>query len=292
MRFLQEEEYAVPQALLRIHGLKQPDRLPKHLTDEQVKLLRDDFEARVGRAEGLHQLRDALLDRAVFHLFWQSGLRLGELEELRLEDLDLAGRKLSVRNGKGMKDRTVYMTDTTVHALSAYLAVRGMGPSDHVFLYRNQALKKDLARSRIKDAGKRVGVKVYPHRLRHTTATQLLNAGCPVTSIQKFLGHKKLNTTMGYARAYDKTVEADYYAAMGRIEQRLELVGQPAETQVPVGENERGQLLALAERLFTPELSYEMRLEIAVQMCGLLDGGETSRVDWIPPPVLANAEIA
>ena len=290
MVFLQEEEYPVPQALLRLHGLKQPERLPKHLTDEQVRLLRDDFEARVGQAVGPHQKRDALLDRAVFHLFWQSGLRIGELEELRLEDLDLAGRKLSVRNGKGMKDRTVYLTDTTTHALGAYLAVRGIGPTDHVFLYRNEALKKDLARTRIKDAGKRVGVKVYPHRLRHTTATQLLNAGCPVTSIQKFLGHKKLNTTMVYARAYDATVEADYFAAMGRIEQRLELAGEPVKIPGPLNASERGQLRALAEQLFAPELSYATRLDIAARICGVLDGGQASRVDWIPPPVLVNAE--
>jgi integrase/recombinase XerD len=291
MVFLQEEEYAVPQTLLRIRGLKAPDRLPRHLTDEQVRLLRDDFERRVSQARGTHQVRDALLDRAVFHLFWQSGLRIGELEELRLEDLDLAGRKLSVRNGKGLKDRTVYLTDATVHALLAYLAVRGIASTDHVFLYRNEALKKDLARSRIKDAGKRVGVKVYPHKLRHTTATQLLNAGCPVTSIQKLLGHKKLNTTMVYARAYDATVEADYFAAMGRIEQRLELVGEPEMTPQPVSETERGQLRILAEQLFAPELGYEQRQEIAAQMCGLLDGGEAIRVGWIPPPVMANAEL-
>jgi integrase len=154
---------------------------------------------------------------------------LGEVEELRLEDLDLPGRKVSVRNGKGLKDRTVFLTDATVLALSVYLEVRGVGPTDHVFLYRNEALKKDLAHARIRDAGKRVGVKVSAHRLRHTTATQLLNAGCPVTSIQKLLGHKKLNTTMVYARAYDQTVEADYYAAMSRVEQRLALVEEPIE---------------------------------------------------------------
>jgi integrase/recombinase XerD len=305
MRFLQEEEYVVPQALLRLHGLKQPERLPKFLTDEQVRLLRDDFEGRVSKATQPHHQRDALLDRAVFHLFWQSGLRIGEVEELRLEDLDLSGRRLSVRNGKGLKDRTVYLTDASVHALRAYLAVRGTGPSDHVFLYRNEALKKDLARSRLKDAGERVGVKVYPHRLRHTTATQLLNAGCPVTSIQKFLGHKKLNTTMVYARAYDQTVEADYYAAMGRIEQRLELAPGTGNESQPVEEAQRIQLLALAEQLFTPELSDELRLEIAAQMRGLLNGDTAARCEpeteacerseWIPPPcsaALLGAEVA
>ena len=67
-------------------------------------------------------------------------------------------------------------------------------------------------------------MKVYPHRLRHTCATQLLNAGCRVTSIQRFLGHKDLSSTMVYARAHDQTVAEDYFAAMQRVEQRLEIV--------------------------------------------------------------------
>jgi site-specific recombinase XerD len=105
--------------------------------------------------------------------------------------------------------------------------VRGDGSGDHVFLYRNAPLSKDLIRSRLKTIGKRVGVKVYPHRLRHTTATQLLNAGCRITSIQAFLGHKKLNTTLIYARAYDQTVAEDYFAAMSRVEQRMEIASVP-----------------------------------------------------------------
>jgi site-specific recombinase XerD len=140
MVFLQEQEYPVPQALLRVHNLKQPERLPKYLTDEQVKALRDDFERQVADARYPHQTRDALLTRAAFYLLWHSGLRKSEVEELRLEDLDLQGRRVSVRNGKGQKDRTVYLTETSVNALTAYLEVRGVGPTDHVFLYRNQAL--------------------------------------------------------------------------------------------------------------------------------------------------------
>jgi len=72
------------------------------------------------------------------------------------------------------------------------------------------------------------------------------------------------------------------------------LTGQLAETPEPVGESERSQLRVLAEQLFIPELSFEMRLEIAAQMCGLLVGSQETQVDWIPPPVpvLANAETA
>jgi len=97
-----------------------------------------------------------------------------------------------------------------------------------------------------------VGVHAYPHRLRHTAATQLLNAGCPVTGERKafvqhpeFLGHKKLNSTMIYARAHDKTVEADYFAAMSRIELRLELAPEPEPHSQPIQEGEREQLPTL-----------------------------------------------
>jgi hypothetical protein len=65
-------------------------------------------------------------------------------------------------------------------------------------------------------------VKVTPHRLRHTCATQLVNAGCSITTIKALLGHRRLNSTMIYARVHDRTVAEDYYAAMAVIEKRLE----------------------------------------------------------------------
>ena len=274
LKFLQQEGYSVPQSLFRIPNLKQPDPLPRFLTDEQVKKLRDEFERHVTQAENFRQRRDTLLDRATFYLLWQSGLRTGEVEELRLEDLDLQGKRLMVRKSKALKDRTVFMTDTTVRAVQEYLEVRGPGPTEHVFLYRNQPLCKDLVPARIKTAGERAGVKVYPHRLRHTAATQLLNAGCRVTSIQKFLGHKELSTTMVYARVHDQTVADDYYTAMQQIEKRLDLLGTPEKTNTPVGESERTQLLMLTTQLEQPELSTDMRLTIVTQIREVLLGKE------------------
>ena len=286
--FLQEEGYSVPQSLLRIPGLKQPDPLPRYLTDEQVKKLRDEIERNVREAGLDSHRRLALLVRAAFYLLWQGGLRLGEVEELRLEDLDISTsldasfgqKRLSVRDGKGKKDRTVYLTKTAIRAVQEFLAVRGAhsphsgsgcfakDSDDHVFLYRNAPLKKDILRDRMKYAGARVGVKVYPHRLRHTCATQLLNAGCRVTSIQRFLGHRKLSSTMIYARAHDQTVADDYFAAMQRVEERLEII-QPKQEE-PVVETtpppEYTQVLALAEELSLPELSLDGRLAIAARL--------------------------
>jgi site-specific recombinase XerD len=263
--FLQEEGYPVPQSLLRLKGLKTPEPLPKFLPDDQVQRLREQIERQAAQAVFPSHRRIQLLTRAAFYLLWQGGMRLGEVEDLRLEDLDLAHQRLTVRKGKSLKDRTVFLTATAVSALQDYLAVRGPGASDHVFLYRNQALRKDLIRARIQLAGQAVGVKVYPHRLRHTCATQLLNAGCRITSIQRFLGHKKLNTTMIYAKAHDQTVADDYYAAMSRIEQRLEIV--PLEPDhPPEPDPEQEELLSLTEQLAQPELSLEQRLLLVAQM--------------------------
>lgn len=268
--FLQDSDYAIPQSLLRFPSLKQPDRLPKYLTDEQVRKLRDDFETRVEQAQFPTQKRDVRLDRAAFYLLWQAGLRLGEVEELRLEDLDLPQRRLTVRQGKGMKDRTVFLTDTAVRALREYLTMRGQGPSSHVFLFRNQPVHKDLIHSRLALAGERVGVKVHPHRLRHTCATQLLNAGCRVTSIQKFLGHKRLNSTMTYARVHDQTVADDYYRAMAQVEKGLELAVETADLAPPITTDDRAQLLILANQLAEPNLHLETRLNLVDQMRGVL----------------------
>lgn len=274
--FLQDEGYSIPRSLLKMPFLKQPEPLPRYLTDEQVMKLRGEIERCVREAKLASHRRLALLIRAAFYLLWQGGLRLGEVEELRLEDLDIstglnAGieqKRLSVRNGKGKKDRTVYLTETAIHALQAYLQVRGEGSGDHVFLYRNAPLRKDLIRANLKYAGERVGVKVFPHRLRHTCATQLLNAGCRVTSIQRFLGHKELSSTMVYARAHDQTVADDYFLAMQRVEQRLQIVPEPELQQdfEVVNVQEPEKLIQLIERLEVPELCYEERLDVAQRL--------------------------
>ena len=209
------------------------------------------------------------MDRAAFYLLWHAGLRVSEVEELRLEDLDFGDKKLIVRQGKGQKDRSVYMTAVVVSTLQAYLTMRGQGSSEHVFLYRNRALSKDLVRSRIKSAGKRVKVACTPHRLRHTCATQLLNAGCRVTSIQKFLGHKSLKATMVYARIHDHAVAEDYYTAMEQVEQRLALQTAPSAGEGN-GNNGQEQMLTLVEQLSDPELEDDARLKLVDQMRSLL----------------------
>ncbi len=223
LSFLKEDDIPIDPSLEHMQRLKESEQLPRYMTTEQVHRLKDEVEARVLSAGDQHQLYDALLIRATFYLLWQGGLRSGEVELLRFSDFYIfrANReqRLFVRDGKWRRGRAVYLTDVSLAAFDAYLAVRGVEPAGRfVFVRNGMPLKKNFLSQRLNAIGKQVDVYVSPHRLRHTFATQLLNVGCMVTSIQKLLGHSNLNTTMTYARAFDQTVMRDYFQAVDVME--------------------------------------------------------------------------
>ena len=290
LRFLQERDYEIPQALLRRFSLREPDTLPRFLTDEQVGKLQTEIEQCVPEASTPARQRNALLDRAIFYLLWQGGLRASEVEDLQLTDLNtsassaqaLSQQQLIIRGGKGQKDRTIYLTESACTALTAYLTQRGSSDYNHVFLYRHRPLSKDLARNRIKAAGKRAGVKVTPHQLRHTYGTQLVNAGCPITTIQALMGHKRLSTTLVYTQIHNRTVADDYYAAMDKVEKGLAEQLQPPPTATEVNGNSTTantnttitRLLTLAEALQTdklPESQQTLLLALQDGLSSLVD---------------------
>ena len=99
---------------------------------------------------------------------------------------------------------------------------------------------------------------------------------------------------MFYARAHDQTVEADYFAAMERIEQRLQVAPQAEAKEAPVSEAQKEQILALAEQLAVPEAPPEQRSSLFAQIRSLLLDGEALALPvqeqaWIPPPVVPAA---
>ena len=158
LRFLQQQGMAVPHALLTLSGLKKPHSLPRFLTDSQVTALRDDLRQRVEQAQTFAAKRNAHLDLTAFYLLWQSGIRVSELEDLCLADVDLATGIALIRAAKGLKDRSVYLTERVTEAIEQYLEVRGPALTDHLFIYRHKPLSKDLVRGRLKAAGERLVV--------------------------------------------------------------------------------------------------------------------------------------
>jgi hypothetical protein len=125
-------------------------------------------------------------------------------------------------------------------------------------------------------AGRKRTPAVEQRAAFYPMATQLLNAGCRVTSIQKFLGHKRLNSTMVYARVHDQTAAEDYHAAMDRVEQRLQIAPSAAEADdskdgKPLDDHERGQLLDLIDQLADPDLNPEERIDLVERIRQVLN---------------------
>ena len=217
--FLKEDGVEVHPSFEKIKRLKEVESLPRYMTSEQVQRVRSEIEAGVS----MERTHDNLLLRAVFYLLWQGGLRSGEVESLRFSDFYISKsshvQRLFIRDGKWRRGRTVYLTDMALGALKSYLVFRGVNwESGYVFVRNGLPLRKEFFSERLRKIGRQMNIIISPHRLRHTFATQLLNVGCRVTSIQKLLGHASVDTTMTYARAFDQTVMLDYFTAVNALE--------------------------------------------------------------------------
>lgn len=144
-------------------------------------------------------------DRAILELFYSSGLRLSELCGLRLEMLDLDDGFARV-TGKGGKTRVVRVGSRARETLASYLAnarpgLVGRRTSSHVFLsVRGGPLSPDRVRQIVKERARMAGIdqNMYPHLLRHSFATHLLEGGADLRVIQELLGHADLSTTQIY----------------------------------------------------------------------------------------------
>jgi integrase len=206
------------------------------------------------------------MDRAWVLLMLHCGLRTGEVRRLRLCDLDLADQRIRIEQSKGLKDRVVPLSGPSVQALEAHLSLQGpIEGAAHVFMYRGKPLSVSYCYSRLRTHGRRCGVEISPHRLRHSCATLLLNAGAPVAMVQAILGHRHIDTTLRYARLYDTTVAGDYLRAMSAVESRLDLGTQREEQSARCGD-----LLALVGSLQRGMLSNSQRETVHALHTGIL----------------------
>lgn len=245
LRFLAEGGRQISQRMLRVKMMPHSQHLPRDVPPEQLRRLLQAVEQ--AASDGNATIRAlAVMDRAWILLMLHSGLRTGEIRRLRLGDIDWENRRIRIEQSKGLKDRLVPLSGPTIHALRAYLGVPRpeMAGNGLVFGHWHQPLNGQYCRSRLLWYRQRCGVQVSPHQLRHSAATLLLNAGAPVLTVQLILGHKKIDTTLGYAHLYDGTAAADYYRAMMQIEGQLRLAGETAEAPPSPGE-----LVALVDSL-------------------------------------------
>jgi len=158
-------------------------------------------------------------DRAWLELLYASGLRIGELVGIDIDDIELRARLVKVR-GKGSKERIVPFGSKAEEAVRAYLAVReGDAEENALFLnYRGARITTRSVRrlfdGYLRDASLRAGIS--PHTMRHSFATHLLNAGADLRGIQELLGHASLSTTQKYTHLNDWQLIAVYKKAHPR----------------------------------------------------------------------------
>ncbi len=192
-------------------ALREPHPLPRHLKDVDVEF----FLKNVKKSR----------DKAIFMLMLRCGLRVEEVANLTLDAIDYQRSQIMVLRGKGSKDRIVYISDDSAEALAAYLNVRPPVREQKVFLvekgiYRRQPISVRGIQKRIEYYSKKYGVSVSCHQLRHTMATQLLNADADLVSIQGILGHSRIKTTQRYSKLSNLKARRDYFKAMDIVMER------------------------------------------------------------------------
>jgi hypothetical protein len=155
----------------------------------------------------------------------------------------------------------VYISDTVAMALQQHLAIRHAQTAGFLFANRSGFMTPRCLQRRLVGYGKQCGISVNARRLRHTFASQMLAASMPVTSLQRYMGHEHLDTTMIYAEVSDPMLQQDYYqgiTAMDPTSANLLLPNQEIFRQ-------------LIQELKTPCLDQNRQAEILEQMQSLLE---------------------
>lgn len=214
--FLSEEDPALLCPVLpKRHLVRERQRMPRPVQADALKAFFTAIDQAIqsGSAE-------AVRDRAMFILMLRCGLRIGEVANLQLINLYLdEPRPRLVVNGKGSRERVVYLSPQALRALRRYLTIRPDTLSEQVFLaYHRDGMSTTAIHKRLMRYRTTAEVSLTAHRLRHSFANDLLSADVPVTTIQKLLGHRWLETTQVYVQANDRQVAADYYAACAKLE--------------------------------------------------------------------------
>jgi site-specific recombinase XerD len=184
-----------------VEGITLPkieDKLPTYLTYEQLMQLRSLCEGN-------------LRQRALIEVLYTTGIRLGELSNMKLEDINWTERMIHIPKGKGKKERIVLFTKECAEYVKAYMQSR---KDDLPYVFVNIMGTGPLTHSPIQETfgvyRKKLGFQFTPHTLRHTFAAHLAIKGMPLECIQALMGHENPQHTRMYARLYQKA-QKDMY---------------------------------------------------------------------------------
>jgi len=208
---IEEEQLPISHPVKRGYSLRLSRPLPRYLRDEDVPRL--------------FNVINSKRDRAMFMLMLRCGLRVEEVSKLTMAALDLPRSQLFIYEGKGVKDRVVYLSNDAYKILVQYLKVRSSSRVKRVFLiekgrFKGKPIQVRGIQHRMQYYAQIAGLKVSCHQLRHTMATQLLNADADLVTIQDLLGHTRIKTTQRYCQVSNLKVQRDYHKAIEKVMHR------------------------------------------------------------------------
>ncbi len=206
--YLIERDIIHPDVLKRKMHIKIPDSLPRAIDPEDIKALLAVIET--------------TRDRAMILVLLRTGMRIGELLHTTVADLNLREKRIEIVEAqKNRVGRVVYMSDDALRALRNWLTCRNPHHHTVFYGYRGQPLCYEAARAMFTKYLDKAHLshKGYTlHCLRHTFASELLNAGMRLECLQQLLGHSSIEMTRRYARLTDNTRKEEYFRAMAIIE--------------------------------------------------------------------------
>ena len=200
--WLEEEDYILKSPMKRIHKIKTKTVVKNVISDEGIEKLRDNCQN--------------IRDLAMIDLLYSTGIRVGELVNLNIDDIDLDGRECVVY-GKGDKERRVYFDAKAKVHLKNYIDSRD-DDNEALFVTLDSPharLKISGVEIRLRQLGRRLNLdRVHPHKFRRTMATRAIDKGMPIEQVQKILGHSQIDTTMQYAMVNQANVKTSHQRYM------------------------------------------------------------------------------
>lgn len=196
--WLEEEDHIIKSPIRRIHKVKSGVTVKEVISDESIEIIRDSCESK--------------RDLAMIDLLYSTGMRVGELVNLDISDVNFEERECIVY-GKGDKERRVYFDARTKLHIKDYLDERS-DKNKALFVSLNRPFKRlkiSGVEIRLREIGKRLHIdNVHPHKFRRTMATRAIDKGMPIEQVQRLLGHQQIDTTMKYAMVNQNNVKTSH----------------------------------------------------------------------------------
>ena len=196
--WLEEEDHILKSPVKRIHKIKTKTVVKEVISDESIEILRDNCKEK--------------RDLAIIDLLFSTGMRVGELVNLDIADIDFNERECIVY-GKGDKERRVYFDARAKLHLQNYLKCR-TDDNPALFVTLNdphKRLKISGVEIRLRQLGRELKLeRIHPHKFRRTMATRAIDKGMPIEQVQKLLGHQQIDTTMQYAMVNQSNVKTSH----------------------------------------------------------------------------------